>query len=121
MNEQTLQDRPSLAKWNELVAAAGSAPRVQFGSYVGTGEAGSAHAITLTFEFEPKAVLIVSTGRPEFGLLIRPGWSLGVSGAGMTNAASVTWDGNSVSWYHGSSEGMMLNSLRTTYYYLAIC
>lgn len=118
---QTYEDKPTLAAWNEVVGAVSAAPKIATGSYTGDGYYGSAHAITLTFEFEPKAVLIVSTGRPEFGLLIRPGWSLGVSGAGMTNAASVTWDGNSVSWYHGSSEGMMLNSLRTTYYYLAIC
>ena len=37
MNEQTYQDKPTLAKWNELVSAAASVPKIVTGTYTGNG------------------------------------------------------------------------------------
>ena len=51
MNEQTYQDRPTLAKWNEMVS---SVPKIAAGTYWGNGD-----TLEIELGFEPRILLIV--------------------------------------------------------------
>ena len=116
---------------------AATAPKIATGSYVGTGKYGSNNPNSLTFEFEPKIVMISSIERnddfsifPCFSLpesypsIIGYGWS------GLFNDQLITSqdnyakrDGNTLSWYYkGSSSAAprQLNSSDKTYTYIAI-
>ena len=60
MEQQNYTDKPTLAKWNELVSAAESVPKIATGTY--TGDAQSSRFISLGFT--PKAVFVsVEDGR----------------------------------------------------------
>ena len=60
MNQETYQDKPTLAKWNELVAAVGDAPKVVCGAYTGNGGSAQDTVVSqhFTLGFQPRAVLI---------------------------------------------------------------
>ena len=62
MTEQTYQDRPSLAKWNELVETANSAARFVTGYYNGEVKAPGTGTKRIELGFQPEAVLIVANG-----------------------------------------------------------
>ena len=105
--------------------------RIVTGSYTGTGEYGSAHPNTLTFDFPPK--LVVITVGDAHSVLLSPntqaaGYHEAYTRYGMLK---VTWSGNSVSWYvtgyyngslhsTGGDAEHQLNQSGTSYYYLAI-
>ena len=88
-------------------------------SYTGNGQYGAANARTLTFPGKPLAVLINGDG----------GFSVMLQGVGATVAAfnasyplTVSWSGNSVSWYHDGSARAdgMLNRSGYTYQVVAL-
>ena len=66
---QTYEDRPTLERWNKLVATVGSMPKVASGTYTGNGETRSQVYCTqtITLGFRPKAVLIVGNEGMGFG------------------------------------------------------
>lgn len=105
--------------------------KIAIGSYVGTGTHGSSNPNSLTFEFEPKLVIIsgqvpYSTDANCLGYVIFV--------PGMTEYAPFTSDGyyqngtvsfkeNSVSWLArvpNNATGFQLNVSGQTYYYFAI-
>lgn len=105
-------------------------PRIETGSYVGTGTYGASNPCSLTFDFTPKIVLM-HTGATHayseythcmvFVWNITNGFDVG-SGADSQNI--VTYSGNTMSWYNNTgnfaSAGKQLNGSGTTYWYTAI-
>ena len=91
--------------------------RIVTGSYTGTGEYGSAHPNTLTFD-GPPLVLMVNGGW-QFTAL----WgSMGTPSMGANNDVShvtFSWEGNSVSW-HSTGASQQLNEVNENYAYIAL-
>ena len=100
--------------------------KIATGSYVGTGTYGSSNPNTLTFEFEPK-FLVVQTDTISFpGGLI---WVNGISEIGSiftdtsTSASldiSINKSGKSITWYSSDGSEDQMNSSSQNYYYFAI-
>lgn len=109
-----------------------SMPKVIVGSYVGTGTYGRTNPNILTFEAQPKLVLIQQKDNTNnyyccFSLII---WGTPripmVTANASQNAYSLyaSYEGNTVSWYDGDSgadSSRQLNLSEHTYSYLAIC
>lgn len=90
------------------------------GSYKGTGTYGSSNPNSLTFEFNPKLVLVNDNG--QYGLIAIKG-SAGALAAANTMQQYVSWGSNTVSWYcNGTrlSANNQYNANGTTYNYIAI-
>lgn len=107
------------------------APKIEVGSYVGTGTFGSSSPNTLTFSFTPiiwGVFRMVSTGGvdnpvPNIMLWDNNYQNMNVSvfkGVGSTTTHYITINGNSVSWYASTSSDGQLNSNIYTYHYFAI-
>lgn len=93
-----------------LAGILGSMARFEKGSYVGDDNYGRNTPNTLSFDFEPKLLMIN-------GYCIVAGTDDIVTGGG---SAYLTWNGGNVSWYSLQSASCQLNSSATTYNYLAI-
>lgn len=108
--------------WGEVIPTV----KIATGSYVGTGTYGISNKNTLTFPFEPKVVFIgygdteAVTIRGSF-CFVRGAYT---AGSTVSSSSSYTvlleWDGNTVSWYSGTNQGVQLNATGKTYYYVAI-
>jgi hypothetical protein len=96
--------------------------RTTVGSYVGTGTYGSGNAVTLTFDFEPKFVVVSVQGDP-YGhhlILVNGITHMGFcGGTSSTNDNIISWGTNTVSWYNTTNASYMMNAA-TNYYYIAI-
>lgn len=98
--------------------------RTAHGSYVGTGTFGQVCPNSLTFDFEPKAVIV----RPKMDQMNRV--LLAIKGVnycgiydnqGSSQVIYFDWGDKSVSWYYNGGEPhSQLNSADTTYHYIAI-
>lgn len=103
-----------------------TAPGIETGSYVGTGTYGSSNPNSLTFEFEPKLVII--GGRGTYIDFYFWDNASGMNGANpYAGDLTVTVSGKTMSWYHGSDVGGQLNnnvipgaSTPAIYHYIAI-
>lgn len=107
-------------------------PKIAIGSYVGTGTYSSANPNSLTFDFEPKVVIVVADGSNGFcaGFLIVRGQTFS-DGIGSFSAGSValglniTWSGNTVSWYttndfDAGKANAQMNTSGKTFRYVAL-
>lgn len=100
-------------------------PGVQIatGSYVGTGTYGSANPNTLTFEFEPKLVIVRSSGTGfPFGFSAVSDSTV-IHPDGTQNTSyniSAEWSGKAVTWYSTYDSYAQYNASGTEYYYIAI-
>lgn len=106
-------------------------PKIEVGSYLGTGTFLSSSPNTLTFPFTPiiwGVFRMVSTGGVDLSLPNIILWdndykNMNVSmytRSDSTTTQFVTINGNSVSWYSSSSGEHQLNANGTTYHYFAI-
>ena len=106
-------------------------PKIEVGSYLGTGTFGSTSPNTLTFSFTPIIWGVfrrVSTGGvdnpvPNIMLWDNNYQNMNVSvftGVDSTTTHYITINGNSVSWYASTSSDGQLNSNICTYHYFAI-
>ena len=100
--------------------------RVAYGTYTGTGTFGNSSPNTLTFDFEPKLVIVQSINSATFTpgsdyilsiLFLMRGVRLYYCGDNSSNY--ISWSGNSVSWYGGTAVGQ-LNKNGFNYIYVAI-
>ena len=118
------------AKIDAALAALGvaiaAAPKVAVGSYTGSGLCSVDSPRTLTFAFQPKLVIIVenSWGSLKAGTALISGQTLSAGIGGGTNSGAclsltVSWSGNSVTWYGPSAE-KQLDMENTEYFYCAI-
>lgn len=107
-----------------------SAPKIEVGSYIGTGKYGEYNPNSLTFGFSPKLV-IVSGAVENSASLIKLGCVIFVPGmtkyspfnSGTYNKGTVSFKGNSVSWWaivNDNATGFQLNVSNETYHYAAI-
>ena len=96
----------SLAGLADNLGTAGHNCRIATGSYVGTGTYGQSSPNSLTFPFPPLFVLICTGGDPTYPnygnsysdcFLLRPLTTCVSTGNSCRN--TVTWSGNTVSWY----------------------
>ena len=102
----------------------GKLTRFAYGSYVGTGESGQNHPNSLTFDFYPMFIIIMSRaaqGRDQSPCFMMRGETVGNS---TETAASInlSWTDSGVSWYDVDSFSEPENQNNTegvTYHYLA--
>lgn len=107
-------------------------PKIAIGSYVGTGTYYSNNPNSLTFDFEPKVVIVVADGPNGLcaGFLIVRGQTYS-NGIGSFSSSSVgldlhiTWSGNTVSWYttndfDAGKANAQMNTSGTTFRYVAL-
>lgn len=94
------------------------AVRMKTGNYTGTGVYGSSTPNTLSFDFEPK-LLIISGGTLGMTVILTYK-SNGYTVAGSTQINGITWGSSSVSWYSITSTSYQLNDSGGTYYYVCI-
>ena len=82
---------------------AGSVPRIQVGTYTGTGVYGSSNKNTFTFNFVPQIVHV--TGEGYYGTFMNPGENgLVYTGTTVATAQNIaTWSGMTLSWYSSFS------------------
>ena len=102
-----------------------TAPNIATGEYTGTGTYGSANPNTLTFDFEPKLVIILWDDYRMIGSFLGiyiHGTNYMTSGLGTysSNGANpVSTNGMSISWY-GDDADRQFNRSNTIYKYIAL-
>lgn len=122
------------ALWSLIKAEDAKGAKIATGSYVGTGKYGEANAVTLTFDFEPKFLLVICGGGLGFETELDLDsesvevstdnhtliWLDGMTSAsvGIYHSLSVKRNGNSISYY--DSHDPLLNYSSNTYRYVAI-
>ena len=105
------------------VVGGGGNTRIAYGSYTGSGQAGSSHPNTLSFGFKPLVVFIGTEAGFNFwpGMFFR---GIEVGKPCVTNDSFfiyVTWQGHSVSWYsQDDNEEFQMNASNRTYFYVAL-
>lgn len=96
-----------------------TAPKIETGSYVGTGTYGQANPNTLTFGFAPQLVIFPHisdyNGCPEHLMFY-----VGTRFYEISNGITGTLEGGELSWYSTMSASEQFNVSGTTYYYIAI-
>lgn len=96
-----------------------TAPKIETGSYVGTGTYGSANPNRLTFGFAPQLVILPHVsdynGCPEHVMFY-----VGTRFYKIANGITGTLEGRELSWYSENSISEQFNKPGTTYYYFAI-
>ena len=109
-----------------LRTAISDTPKIAVGSYTGSGSCGASSPRTLTFAFQPKLVIIVvnSWDYLKAGTALISGQSLSAGIGGGTNSGAclgltVSWSGNSVTWYGPSAE-KQLDIENCEYFYCAV-
>lgn len=105
----------------------GGGARIEVGTYVGTGTYGYDNPNTLTFEFEPKLIVITETGYGVNPLesqwngsviLVQGSYSMNV---GTSKSCEFNVVGKNATWYtKGNYSGAQLNESGITYNYIAI-
>lgn len=111
-----------------------TAPKIEVGSYVGTGTYGQANPNTLTFGFAPKLVLIYN-GSKDYAMFFAFGLGGGYTSGGylfawssemaVSNDTYAKINGNVLNWYASNtsattSRSIQFNVESQTYHYLAI-
>ena len=122
-NADNLKVDSALAALGEAIAAA---PKIAVGSYTGSGSCGASSPRTLTFAFQPKLVIVVENSWDylKAGTALISGQSLSAGIGGGTNSGAclgltVSWSGNSVTWYGPSAE-KQLDVENCEYFYCAV-
>ena len=109
-----------------------TAPKIATGTYKGTGSYGSGSKNSLTFDFVPKIVFIVAKEKAMFHgyETTLQEWIILVNGMTKcltkqasnnsgTGTTTISWSGNTVSWY-GTWAGAQLNTSGVDYLYVAL-
>ena len=110
------EDRVTKEYVEGLLVNAGM-PKIATGSYTGTGRYGAGNPNSLSFDFEPKMLIVMVEDSPlEFGVFFRGAATIGRPYT--QGKATVTWNGGTVSWYHPTYVSDQLNNT-SRYYYIA--
>ena len=97
--------------------------QIVFGTYTGTGTAGSGNPNTLTFAKKPLIIFIAPAtriGSTNIQTMLLQGADWSYSEAYNQSHFTVSWSDNSVSWYHYSEDSFQLNKSGLTYLYIAL-
>ena len=137
LNQWTKSDRIMMDDFNAdnqkidaalaaLGGAIAAAPKIAVGSYTGSGSCGTSSPRTLTFAFQPKLVIIVENSwdylKAGTALISGQSLSAGIGGGTSSGAClglTVSWSGNSVTWYGPSAE-KQLDVENCEYFYCAV-
>ena len=98
------------------IGTGGKTCRITYGSYTGKNVYGSGNKNSLTFDFEPKIVIIDGKTYSNDVLVLISGCTMTSSN---TNPITVSWSGKSVSWYSANNATYQFNA-SGTYYYIAL-
>lgn len=129
-NPDAYQDGTSGNTTIEYLGQLGNKAQIATGSYVGTGTYGANNPNTLTFDFEPKIVILwyqISTWENSANVfLLRWNYTTQFAPGASTNSNAsdyisyITYSGNTISWYNANHPLYQLNNVGNTYSYLAI-
>lgn len=104
-----------------------TAPKIEIGSYVGTGSYGQNNPNSLTFGFVPSLVIVMSKNHDTGGSPVAHGFLLPKSGVFITGVTTYNYpmdtisiSGTTVTWYYKNHAQGQLNQT-VTYEYTAIC
>lgn len=133
----TENDRPTMAAFNSKLEALyegiAAGPKIEFGSYVGTGTYGSANKIVLSFSFATDIVVFYASKKSDgtfdqgIGGSVYSSYGFSIlssemNGGRLSSPAvyiDVSDDGKTYSFY-ASSAAEQNNSTGVTYYYFAM-
>ena len=96
----------------------GAKSNIATGTYTGTGTYGSSNTTKLTFSFEPKLVLVALVTNPSTNWSIFSSLSNASMAANTNYIDSVSFSGNTMTWY-GSSAEQQHNKSGVKYSYVA--
>lgn len=100
---------------------AAGAPKIETGSYVGTGTYGQNNPNSLTFWFSPRIVVIAGSQDLSFPFVYPNTYVYTRTGTGSNlSSVPVSWGTNSITWYDTDNAHYQLNSTGTEYHYIAI-
>ena len=106
--------------------------KIVMGSYVGTGKNGASNPCSLTFNFEPKFVMLTVQKNAGSGDMFLPMggywqagflWHTGTAANRIGSTSNMTYfnvNKNTLSWYSAASPAAQLNDSSRTYEYVAI-
>lgn len=100
--------------------------QIATGSYVGTGKYGSKNTNILTFEFDPKLVIVTKNDETDIItgtiLIYNQRYSAGFVGGDSVYNLELTigWYPNKVRWFSSNNENRQLNKSGMTYFYFAL-
>ena len=110
----------------EAVQAGKGNCKIVYGTYAGTGTADVSGATTLTFSAPPLFVAVMPAGTTDnmdamYRLLLIRGAAHGfTTTATYEGTVTVTWSGNSVSWYNYGVPAYQCNDSNQQYCYIAL-
>ena len=104
------------------IAAEGNC-KIAAGSYVGTGTYGADNPNTLTFEFEPKLVLVFAPNSATTRMMWTPGMMMACTDVRESTSYFVytSYSENTLSWYNENANlgaNKQLNGLNNQYFYI---
>lgn len=110
-----------------VTALADSSVKMAFGDYSGTGAYGSTTPTALTFDFEPKLLVVSSGNNLMIALRGNQNAACYIGLKYMSNYADSTygwynpivWDGHTVSWHNTGNNTSQFNQSGVTYRYVA--
>ena len=97
--------------------------KIAVGSYTGSGQYGSSHKNSLTFNFEPQLIFMHTYSTRDYNTI--PQYYIWARGAGTCASDwsgydnTVTWTGKTVRWYSDNATHQF-NESGVTYHYVAI-
>lgn len=95
--------------------------KIKVGTYVGTGTHGAANPNILTFDFQPKAIILFAKNDEYIAIMTEYGYGRSsTSNSSLGDGLSITFSGNTVSWCTGAGQSAQGNSKNTIYIYIAI-
>lgn len=110
-------------------------PKIETGSYTGTGTSGSANPTSITFSFQPKLFLVSTSVGLRFGyangevdIADSFVWQTGVTqirinSGSFNDYTQISLSENTLSWYSNNASvgsSMQCNAVNNIYYYVAI-
>ena len=119
-------DTDSGATWDAIEALQNGGLQIAYGSYSGTGSAGSGNRNTLNFSFAPKLVIVAhnsASGADGVMIMVRGQSTVSSCGSNGSGGCSCIWSGTGVTWYATSSTNNVVNQMNMSghsYYYVAI-
>ena len=114
--------------FSAISAALDGKARIQTGSYVGTGTYGASNPCSLTFDINPKFIIIGQKQEVAYYFLtVRDSNAIVIAKEidGNSNntyglANYVTWNKNSITWFNRATSWFQVNSSSTVYNWCAI-
>ena len=115
-DKATLQaaDAANKAALLTAIGSGGKTARIQWGSYVGTGEFGPQYRRSIEVDFKPLLVFLwYGTASLDYRILMRP------STRAISTLLYVEWEDHAVKWYQ-NSDSTCMNVKNLIYYYTVI-